>query len=443
MMLQQGGMMAEDGRAKTMDASADGYVRAEACQSMVLSPFNPFAAAPVHPLTAAPIGPPVAHPPPLFRSTSFPRGLPTKHGSPSRGGSPQSGAHTPRRRGGRSQPQVGGSETSRAPLALIAGTAVNTNGRASALTAPHGPSQQSLMIAALQRAGNAPGSILGLQLHANGTPLGDPIEVAAVSAILGQARSCKSPSLNLSKDDFGNCCIVMFATAIHALTRVNKTKRIEKAVSCSFECNIRMHLIRVRRKCLASSQISARALPVSCHFQIQGYEERTTKTIFPFSKDDSNPVEIEKKLSTCFQITLLVLQAPASAPLALATIKGFTGHQEAASGVANLLAAAITAGSQSMPPAVHLRTLNPLVAGALAGQPTRIASGGPAGLPAPTAGSTGSMQMGVNAFGAQGTNAHAVIAAGAASGTIISTSKAVVDRALRKKRCWVAPPMQV
>ena len=129
-------------------------------------------------------------------------------------------------------------------------------------------------------------------------------------------------------------------------------------------------------------------------------------------------------------------------PLALATIKGFTGHQEAASGVANLLAAAITASSGCMPPAMHLRTLNPLVAGALAGQPTRIARGGPAGLPAPTAGATGSMRMGVNAFGAQGTNAHAIIAAGAAS-CFTRSSKGVVEGALRRKRCWVAPPMQV
>ena len=140
---------------------------------------------------------------------------------------------------------------------------------------------------------------------------------------------------------------------------------------------------------------------------------------------------------------LLVLQVPGRTPLALATIKGFTGHQEAASGVANLLAAAITAGTARMPAAVHLRNLNPLVAGALAGQPTRIARGGPASMPAPTAGSTGSMQMGVNAFGAQGTNAHAIIASGTASAVAQASAAAATAGGLRMKRCWVAPPMQV
>lgn len=140
---------------------------------------------------------------------------------------------------------------------------------------------------------------------------------------------------------------------------------------------------------------------------------------------------------------LVPLQVPERTPLALATIKGFTGHQEAASGVANLLAAAITAGMGRMSPAVHLRTLNPLVAGALAGQPTCIARGGPAGMPAPTAGSTRSMQMGINAFGAQGTNAHAIIAAGVASAVTQAPTAAASAPWLRMKRCWIAPPMQV
>ncbi|KAK9863861.1 hypothetical protein WJX84_009188, partial [Apatococcus fuscideae] len=224
-----------------------------------------------------------------------------------------------RKQRSRSPPGVGRFETKAAPLALIVATAVNTNGRSSALTAPHGPSQQSLMVAALQRGRVAPAAISGLQMHANGTPLGDPIEVAAVSAILGQV--------------------------------------------------------------------------------------------------------------------------PGRSPLALATIKGFTGHQEAASGVANLLAATITASMARMPAALHLRTLNPLVAGALAGQPTRIARGGPAGMAAPIAGSTGSMQMGVNAFGAQGTNAHAIIAAGAASAVARPSATALLG-GLQIKRCWITPPMQ-
>ena len=135
-------------------------------------------------------------------------------------------------------------------------------------------------------------------------------------------------------------------------------------------------------------------------------------------------------------------QVPSRAPLALATIKGFTGHQEAASGVANLLAAALTAGRACMPAAVNLRALNPLVAGALAGQPTRIARGGSASMPTTHAGRTGSLQMGINAFGAQGTNAHAIIMSGPQS-AIIQNDGPSAQGLLQKKRHWVVPVMQV
>ena len=180
MMLQQGGMMAADGRCKTLDASGDGYVRAEACQAMVLGPHNPLT---THSATSS--SPPAAHPSPLARSTSFPSRLPPKHGA-SPHHTPQNRSPPTRRHRSGSPPERSRSETNAAPLALIVATAVNTNGRASALTAPHGPSQQSLMVAALQRGRVAPAAVSSLQMHANGTPLGDPIEVAAVSAILGQ-----------------------------------------------------------------------------------------------------------------------------------------------------------------------------------------------------------------------------------------------------------------
>ncbi len=67
-------------------------------------------------------------------------------------------------------------------------SAVNTNGRSSALTAPHGPSQQLLLRSCLQTAGLEPQSVNALQMHSNGTPLGDPIEVGAASAVLLQVR---------------------------------------------------------------------------------------------------------------------------------------------------------------------------------------------------------------------------------------------------------------
>jgi acyl transferase domain-containing protein len=99
----------DDGRCKVLDMSADGYVRGEACRAMMLQAVEDVSSSAV----AAP------------------------------------------------------------PLAVVCGTAVNTNGRASSLVAPHGPSQQELILGALAAAGLAPTEVSGLQMHANGTTLGE------------------------------------------------------------------------------------------------------------------------------------------------------------------------------------------------------------------------------------------------------------------------------
>ena len=111
------GMLSPEGRSKVMDASADGYVRAEACQTLLL----------------------------------------------------RTGA----------QPEA---------LALILGSSVNTNAASSSLMAPHGPSQQELVYSALAQAGCSMEDVDGLQMHANGTSLGDPIEVNAMAALLSEKK---------------------------------------------------------------------------------------------------------------------------------------------------------------------------------------------------------------------------------------------------------------
>ncbi|CAJ1416737.1 unnamed protein product [Effrenium voratum] len=110
-------MLSPDGRCKTFDAAANGYVRGEGCGSALLEP---------------------------------------------------------------------GTES---PLALIAATASNQDGRSSTLTAPNGPAQQEVIRKALSLA-----KILGSQLnlvecHGTGTALGDPIETGALKATLAPGRT--------------------------------------------------------------------------------------------------------------------------------------------------------------------------------------------------------------------------------------------------------------
>lgn len=73
------------------------------------------------------------------------------------------------------------------PLALVASSSVNQDGRSSGLTAPHGPSQQALIAAAMRGAGT---SLLGyVASHGTGTPLGDPIETGALRKAVAPTTS--------------------------------------------------------------------------------------------------------------------------------------------------------------------------------------------------------------------------------------------------------------
>ena len=76
-------------------------------------------------------------------------------------------------------------------LAVLTGAAVNQDGRSSSLTAPNGPAQQAVIRQALRAAGAEAGAVAALQMHGTGTPLGDPIEVGAASAVFmtGEAPS--------------------------------------------------------------------------------------------------------------------------------------------------------------------------------------------------------------------------------------------------------------
>jgi acyl transferase domain-containing protein len=67
---------------------------------------------------------------------------------------------------------------------------VNQDGRSNGLTAPNGPSQVRLIRDALRVGAGAGGAdVTMLEAHGTGTPLGDPIEVQAVSEAIAQTRS--------------------------------------------------------------------------------------------------------------------------------------------------------------------------------------------------------------------------------------------------------------
>ena len=73
-------------------------------------------------------------------------------------------------------------------LAIVAGTAVNTDGHKSGLTIPNVNAQSELMTRTYERAGISPDEIDYFEAHGTGTAVGDPIETQAIGKALGQKR---------------------------------------------------------------------------------------------------------------------------------------------------------------------------------------------------------------------------------------------------------------
>ena len=120
-------MMAPDGRCKTFDAAADGYVRGEGCGVVVLRRLSDA----------------------LNDGDRI--------------------------------------------LAVVRGSAINQDGRSGGLTAPNGPAQEAVIRAALEAA-QVPATAIGyVEAHGTGTPLGDPIEVGALGAVLCPGRDAGRP----------------------------------------------------------------------------------------------------------------------------------------------------------------------------------------------------------------------------------------------------------
>lgn len=115
-------IMSPDGRCKTFDSRANGYVRGEGCGVVVLKRFSDA----------------LADKDPI--------------------------------------------------LALIRGSAANQDGKSAGLTAPNGSSQEALLRAALANSGVEPHQIGYVETHGTGTELGDPIEVASLTTVVGQPR---------------------------------------------------------------------------------------------------------------------------------------------------------------------------------------------------------------------------------------------------------------
>eukprot|EP00889_Picochlorum_renovo_P005164 jgi/Picre1/32194/NNA_007540.t1 len=125
------GMLSKDGRCKTFDSSADGYVRAEGVAALAME-----------------------------RSKIINDEISLCFGD----------------------------------KFLMVSSFVNQDGRTNTLTAPNGPSQQKVILGALAAGTASHSSIKALQLHGTGTALGDPIETRALQNVFKETMSNKTAS---------------------------------------------------------------------------------------------------------------------------------------------------------------------------------------------------------------------------------------------------------
>jgi 6-methylsalicylic acid synthase len=80
-------------------------------------------------------------------------------------------------------------------LALVIGSAVHQDGRTGGIMAPSEDAQQQLLRRAYLAAGVDPRSVDYVEAHGTGTPTGDPLEAAALAAVLGAGRPLGQPCL--------------------------------------------------------------------------------------------------------------------------------------------------------------------------------------------------------------------------------------------------------
>jgi len=116
--------------------------------------------------------------------------------------------------------------------AVIRGTSVNQDGRSAGITAPNVLAQQALIAQTLARSGISPETVGYIEAHGTGTPLGDPVEIESLRAVLGVARG----------GDDGQCALGSVKTNIGHLESAAGIAGLLKAVAILEHEEIPPHL---------------------------------------------------------------------------------------------------------------------------------------------------------------------------------------------------------
>ena len=119
-------------------------------------------------------------------------------------------------------------------LAVIAGSAVNHDGRSNGLLAPNPDAQAEVLRKAYKDAGINPRDVDYIEAHGTGTILGDPIEADALGRVIGRGRTADAPALlGAVKSNVGHLESAAGAASLTKIALALKNDKIPPSINYS------------------------------------------------------------------------------------------------------------------------------------------------------------------------------------------------------------------
>ncbi|RAV07812.1 polyketide synthase [Mycolicibacterium sp. GF69] len=117
-------------------------------------------------------------------------------------------------------------------LAVIAGSAVNHDGRSNGLLAPNPDAQAEVLRKAYRDAGINPRQVDYIEAHGTGTILGDPIEADALGRVIGRGREADKPALlGAVKSNVGHLESAAGAASLAKMTLALRNDKIPPSIN--------------------------------------------------------------------------------------------------------------------------------------------------------------------------------------------------------------------
>lgn len=118
-------------------------------------------------------------------------------------------------------------------LGVLRASAWNQDGRSGGLTAPNGAAQETVIRAALARAGLTPDEVSYLEAHGTGTALGDPIEILALAGVFrGRAEGLGPLTIGSLKSNVGHLEAAAGVASVLKVLLALKHERIPASLHC-------------------------------------------------------------------------------------------------------------------------------------------------------------------------------------------------------------------